>query len=297
MLCVGVLAAFPIAAAQPVPEPTRSTYFYRSVNFNAQPLCVTTNVETPGIGSTSASCTAHGATYAGFAENINGLTRSRASVSGSSLIAGNSGNDAWGSSSSAWWRDRLTLTSGAATEMEITMRWTGSVAASVTANGQSADASAFWGLQAFGPGFARLMPDYLGYASAFARFDYGLAHSSVIDDLQTFRFSLLGTSGSLVPYIDLVHRAVSGATIHDFLAAPGSAFAGSAATDMSHTGTITGLSFLDAAGNDITNQVTYDFVNGTQIYATAITPEPATVTLLGIGLAVMGAWRRRRRPG
>ena len=74
---------------------------------------------------------------------------------------------------------------------------------------------------------------------------------------------------------------------------PGSA---TALADFSHTGQVTGLAFLDAAGSDITSAVTYTFLHGTQIGAVVTAaPEPSTLALLAAGPPAPARAARRRR--
>lgn len=70
---------------------------------------------------------------------------------------------------------------------------------------------------------------------------------------------------------------------------------GSALSSTSYDARIVELSFRDALGNDITDQMNYQFQNGTEVYESSVTPEPGTLVLLVTGLIVVSAASRRRR--
>ncbi|AHG92522.1 PEP motif putative anchor domain protein (plasmid) [Gemmatirosa kalamazoonensis] len=74
-------------------------------------------------------------------------------------------------------------------------------------------------------------------------------------------------------------------------------FSGTTITDASHTGLITGLTFFDAAGNDITSSVTYTTGSGARYQGlpTATAPEPAPGLLVGTGMLAVGVVVTRRR--
>jgi len=71
---------------------------------------------------------------------------------------------------------------------------------------------------------------------------------------------------------------------------------GTVDADFTHTLTFSGYRVLDANGNDITSQVQLTFASGlTPNAPVTATPEPATIALLGAGLAALGGVARRRR--
>lgn len=68
-----------------------------------------------------------------------------------------------------------------------------------------------------------------------------------------------------------------------------------ASTDASNTGSIVGVQFFDANGDDITNDVAYTTGSGTQYPTVPVTstPEPASFVLMATGLVGIAGWRRR----
>jgi hypothetical protein len=76
------------------------------------------------------------------------------------------------------------------------------------------------------------------------------------------------------------------------LVPPNPTLDGAADIDFAHSGTIVGIRARDAAGRDITSQVSFTSASGAT-YAllppAAVTPEPATLALLAAGLAALGA--------
>jgi hypothetical protein len=68
-----------------------------------------------------------------------------------------------------------------------------------------------------------------------------------------------------------------------------------ARADYGNTAGLRGVRFLDAQGNDVTAQVSYTFDRGTQLLPQSTVPEPATLGLCAVGLALVGGIARRRR--
>lgn len=99
-------------------------------------------------------------------------------------------------------------------------------------------------------------------------------------------------------YFGYVIGASAGVADAGFILGNNAPFSASAETDAFDTGRITSLQFFDANGVDITSSVVYTAASGTQ-YPTAgtaaVVPEPAPLTLAGLGLGIVGAVSRRRR--
>ena len=69
-------------------------------------------------------------------------------------------------------------------------------------------------------------------------------------------------------------------------------------SDYADTGEVDSIQLFDANGNDITNIDHLTFASGAPPDALTTTPEPATLSLSGIGLAALATlgWRQRRSP-
>ena len=244
-------------------------------------------------GTIDVPCTAFDASYHWTASSQAGLTRGMASVSGNGLgPAAVQVFGTWSAGGNATWADRLVARGGQGTQLAITMAWDGTLSAGVSSNGElaTASANASWGFDVEPTGSTPIV-FYGKGAGAFA--DAGTTlQGATVNDVQTFLLPI----GFFASY-DMQWFVNTSAVIADGGPAtpsgPGT-FGASAVADLSHTGKIVGFRFLDAAGQDVTSSVSWQFLNGTQIYAASTVPEPALLPLVGAGLLALGTLVRHR---
>jgi hypothetical protein len=285
---VHLAAATAVAAQPPVPGAFVSVYQYQSAGTPATRSCVGggpsgfVGVSGPHSASGTVTCTLGGATAFGTASAVRGgELKARTAVSGPFTP-----NMALTADALGGFVDRITIT-GPLTP--ATVVFAGSI------HGTGVGISG-------GPGWNN--GSTVGAAGHIAgRLEFGV-----------WRPDAQGSPTTFVPFADLVHYgdgstrqgawevpwgefAVDGSfvfkTILVALGRPGAGGAGADVhldADFSHTAALGPVRVLDAAGADITSQMT--------IRSAIAAPEPGVLTLLGPGLAgVLGTGWRRRRTG
>ena len=241
----------------------------------------------PLVAVSNVSCQTNGFTYAGSASAIDGVLRASVSLAATTQ-AGPYGFLRGTGFVSAQWQDRLTLTSLTpgvqASFVTFSLRFHGSVDLAgprsrdgyLVALGSGNFQSAGGGGPA--PLYGHVIDDNAGPTTIHADYDVDASYRVPYTDLMLFTYAL---------------------SLSDFHTSWGGrgSYTGSISSDFSSTVGLTSITAEDAAGNDITSEVSATFQNGTIVGYVIATPEPSALSLLASGLVALGiACSRRRRP-
>ena len=261
----------------------------------------------PNCGTTSAKIGTNTAQAAANCVGGTGLFDARASSNrgqikafASASVTNNASTgqqQRWQAFGSASWNDQLVVTSGTQTPsfLQFVLRISGALSASAsgTGCGYGIEQSSYYFSASGGVTDQWNSPQNFGARSGpncYNNFQPLLQQGST--SLRT-----MFTNTYLIPIVSGAAKFGYSMNTASFLLADPTSSASlslDAIGDFEHTIDVVGINLLGQNGADITNQVVFSFVNGTQLSPTVTAPEPTTLALVTLGALVLAVARRRR---